>query len=77
MKFDLLNYIALGLTAVTSIQGAFLERRRELPHLSVKEFPEKVQNHPMGKLILKHKPKLHVNSGCVPFAAVDKWGNTK
>ena len=66
----------LALAAQTTLASP-LTPRGTIPHDQVQPFPEAVTAGVSGQLYLRHKPYLRVDSGCVPFPAVDKNGNTR
>jgi hypothetical protein len=71
----LAQYLTLALYSIVSL-AAPLERRAVINHDAVVGFPETVPSGTLGSLYLKYKPFLKVESGCVPFPAVDASGNT-
>ncbi|KAK6845660.1 necrosis-and ethylene-inducing protein-like protein 1 precursor [Apiospora arundinis] len=74
----------LAVVAATLTMAApSVEKRGTIGHDKVKGFKEAVQDGAVGKarrltivLVLKFKPYLKVEHGCVPFPAVDADGNT-
>ncbi|KAL3456834.1 NPP1-domain-containing protein [Aspergillus heterothallicus] len=54
----------------------FLTSRAVIDHDAVVGFPETVPDSTLGQLYLAYQPYLYVESGCVPFPAVDAEGNT-
>ncbi|KAI6838989.1 hypothetical protein KC367_g663 [Hortaea werneckii] len=74
----LTSYSALiALTATTALASPIsLGKRADINHDAVVNFPETVPAATIGQLMLKYKPYLYVEDGCVPFPAVDEEGNT-
>ncbi|KAK7709094.1 hypothetical protein SLS57_008819 [Botryosphaeria dothidea] len=63
------------LAGASCVSAAAIQRRDEIAHDSVVGFPETVPSD-VGAVYQKFKPYLKVDSGCVPFPAVDASGNT-
>ncbi|KAL2825707.1 hypothetical protein BJY01DRAFT_256175, partial [Aspergillus pseudoustus] len=53
-----------------------LTARAVIDHDAVVGFPQTVPDSTLGELYLAYQPYLYVESGCVPFPAVDAEGNT-
>lgn len=51
--------------------------RAVIDHGQVEGFPETVPSGTTGEIYKAYQPYLKVNSGCVPFPAVDAEGNTR
>lgn len=51
--------------------------RAVIDHDQVEGFPETVPSGTTGEVYKAYQPYLKVNSGCVPFPAVDAEGNTR
>lgn len=78
VKIKMLNF-ALQLLAAASVVLASpvnLQSRAVINHDAVVGFPETVPSGIVGQLILKYKPFLKVENGCVPFPAVNAAGDT-
>ncbi|OMP89107.1 hypothetical protein BK809_0005828 [Diplodia seriata] len=65
------------LAGASCVNAAAIHRRDEIDHDAVVGLPETVPDGATGELYEKFKPFLKVDSGCVPFPAVDASGNTK
>lgn len=67
------------LTAAAAIQAqpTRLEKRADIDHDAVTGFAETVPDTTAGELMLKYKPYLHIDDGCVPFPAVQENGDTR
>lgn len=76
MPFSLRQGLVCLLAGVSCVSAAAIERRAEIAHDSVVGFAETVPSG-IGAVYQKFKPYLKVDSGCVPFPAVDASGNTK
>lgn len=74
----LTSYLTLkALTATALAIPTSLSKRADINHDAVVNFPETVPATTIGQLMLKYKPYLYVEDGCVPFPAVDEQGNTR
>ncbi|KAG9193077.1 hypothetical protein G6011_03112 [Alternaria panax] len=74
----MLNF-AVQLLAAASVVLASpvnLQGRAVINHDAVVGFPETVPSGIVGQLMLKYKPFLKVENGCVPFPAVNAAGDT-
>lgn len=70
--------ILIAFTATTALASpTSLDKRADINHDAVVNFPETVPATTIGQLMLKYKPYLYVEDGCVPFPAVDEEGNTR
>ncbi|KAL2812710.1 NPP1 domain protein [Aspergillus granulosus] len=68
---------AASMPVSTTITGTTpLISRDVIGHDAVVGFPETVPDSTLGQLYLAYQPYLYVESGCVPFPAVDAEGNT-
>lgn len=70
------KFFTLLATAVSAVAAGPLAARDVINHDAVVGFPQSVPNSNAGRNMLRFKPWLKVFSGCVPFPAVDQWGNT-
>ncbi|KAI4617015.1 uncharacterized protein J4E87_008527 [Alternaria ethzedia] len=71
--------IAIQLLAAASVVLASpvnLQSRAVIAHDAVVGFPQTVPSGIVGQLMLKYKPYLKVENGCVPFPAVNAAGDT-
>lgn len=75
--FSIRQGLVYLLAGASFVNGAAIHRRDEIAHDSVVGLPETVPDDDMGALYQKFQPFLKVDSGCVPFPAVDAEGNTK
>lgn len=64
------------LSTVAGVIAAPLEARAVIAHDAVVGFAQAVPSGSLGAALLKFKPWLYVQNGCVPFPAVDAAGNT-
>ena len=60
-----------------AIENSAIERRAVIGHDKITPLKQAVRKNRFGKLLMKYKPFLKVQHGCVPFPAVDKDGNTR
>lgn len=67
----------VALTATALAIPTTINKREDINHDAVENFPETVPATTTGQLMLKYKPYLYVEDGCVPFPAVDEEGNTR
>lgn len=58
-------------------QASPVLHRAVIDHDQVEGLPETVPSGTMGDLYKAYQPYLKVESGCVPFPAVDAEGNTR
>lgn len=65
------------LFAAAGVGAAPLEPRAVINHDAVVGFPTTVPSGALGDAYRKFQPWLKVETGCVPFPAVDAQGNTK
>ncbi|OJD31600.1 npp1 domain protein [Diplodia corticola] len=76
IRHGLVCLLAAG-AGVSGVGAAAIHHRRDaIDHDAVVGFPETVPAGAVGELYEKFKPFLKVESGCVPFPAVDAQGNT-
>ncbi|KAL1642084.1 hypothetical protein SLS58_005672 [Diplodia intermedia] len=76
MPLSIRHGLVYLLAGASCVNAAAIHRRDEIDHDAVVGLPETVPDGATGELYEKFKPFLKVDSGCVPFPAVDASGNT-
>lgn len=70
------SQISAILATAAGVFAAPLESRAVIAHDAVVGFAQAVPSGSLGTALLKFKPWLSVENGCVPYPAVDSAGNT-
>ncbi|QSZ35401.1 hypothetical protein DSL72_008271 [Monilinia vaccinii-corymbosi] len=71
-----LTSLLAAFNAFSSVSAAPIEDRAVIDHDAVVPFLETIPNDRMGITLKKFQPFVAISSGCQPYPAVDKDGNT-